>query len=122
MFKAIIPDYEEKNTPKTLPSILVKRHASAKAVSCLFKIKKGMIIGADTLVYCENKIIGKPKSRREAFKILSFLQGRWHTVYTGVAILNIRNSRIFKEKIFTEKTHIRLKVMDHQAIKKYLHR
>ncbi len=120
VFTTVAPDYEEKNWPKASPAFLVKRHALAKAMSCLSKIKEGMIIGVDTLVYCEKKVIGKPNHYRDAFKILSHLQGRWHTVYTAVALLNVENRRIQKKKIFMEKTKVRLKKLNSKAIANYL--
>ncbi len=118
-FKTLKPDYEEKNHPKFSPSVLAKRHAIAKAVSCLRKVKEGTILGVDTLVYCKKKVIGKPRNIREAHKILSLLQGRWHTVYTGVTILKVRDHKIIKKKVLVEKTKVQLKPLDRNAMDAY---
>lgn len=48
--------------------------------------KNSIIIGFDTLVYFEGRIIGKPKNRDESKKMLRALGGKWHEVYTGVAL------------------------------------
>lgn len=45
-----------------------------------------LIIGADTIVVCEGKILGKPRSEPEAREMLTLLSGRTHTVYTGLVI------------------------------------
>jgi len=45
-----------------------------------------IVIGFDTIVYLNRKIIGKPRDREEAFKILSKLSGKTHKVFTGIAI------------------------------------
>ena len=48
-----------------------------------------VIIAADTLVYIDGKVLGKPGGPDEAFTMLQTLQGRCHTVYTGVAVLRV---------------------------------
>ena len=47
-----------------------------------------LVIGADTVVVLDGKILGKPKDEADAFQMLSALQGRAHQVYTGVAMLD----------------------------------
>ena len=47
-----------------------------------------IIIGADTIVYIDGDILGKPANPADAFNILRRLSGRKHTVYTGLALLN----------------------------------
>jgi len=46
-----------------------------------------IILAADTLVYIDGKVLGKPGDKNEAFEMLKTLQGRCHTVYTGVALI-----------------------------------
>lgn len=45
------------------------------------------VLGSDTIVYYNGGIIGKPKDREDAFRILSMLSGKTHEVYTGVAVV-----------------------------------
>ncbi len=54
-----------------------------------------IILGADTLVVCRGKIIGKPRSIAESRRILNLLNGRWQEVYTGVAVVVDGGRRIF---------------------------
>ena len=48
---------------------------------------KDVIIGADTTVICEGRLMGKPATREEAKEMLRFLSGKVHTVYTGVCLI-----------------------------------
>ena len=47
---------------------------------------KSAILTADTIVYCDNKLYGKPATEKEACRMFAELQGRWHSVFTGVAL------------------------------------
>ena len=46
-----------------------------------------LVIGADTIVALDNMILGKPKDEADALKMLQFLQGKTHQVYTGVCMM-----------------------------------
>jgi septum formation protein len=50
-------------------------------------IGESIIIGFDTLVFLEGKIIGKPEDRKDSIRMLKSLSGKWHEVYTGIAVL-----------------------------------
>ena len=50
--------------------------------------KDKIVIGADTIVYFNGKIIGKPKDKEESYKMLNNLSGKTHKVFTGVSIVN----------------------------------
>jgi len=51
------------------------------------KDKKSIIIGFDTLVFLEGKILGKPTDKEDSINMLKELSGKWHEVYTGVVVL-----------------------------------
>ncbi len=53
-----------------------------------------IIIGADTTVVLGNEIFGKPKDRGDAFRMLTELSGKKHAVYTGVALLYLKNGYV----------------------------
>ncbi len=119
-FCAVKPDYkEEKPAGNLSPSTVVKKHALAKAVSVAKKVREGIVIGADTVVYFRGKIIGKPKDLKEAAGILGELAGRWHLVYTGVALLKISAGVMRKRIVFYEKTRVHLKPMDRKSLRGY---
>ena len=51
-------------------------------------VKSTVVIGADTIVVLDGKILGKPADEEDAVRMLNSLQGRRHDVYTGVAVLD----------------------------------
>jgi septum formation protein len=118
-FRILKPSYQENSRLKGAPSRIVKIHAVKKAESCWKKIKNGIILSADTVVYFRGEIIGKPKNMKAAHLMLKKLQGRWHTVYTGVAILGVRSGRKIKRTVFATKTKVRLKPLSPKGIKSY---
>jgi len=109
-FEIVHPKISEKlrskNPVKIVESLALKK---AKAISC-----QGIIIGADTIVVLGGEIIGKPKNKNEAIKILRKLSGSKHFVYTGVAILDIVNK---KQVVDYEKTEVQFRKLSEKNIK-----
>ena len=58
-----------------------------KAFDVAQKYPAATVIGADTLVFCKGEIIGKPRDKQDALRILQKLNGAWQSVYTGVCIV-----------------------------------
>ncbi len=70
------------------PALLVCELALKKARAVQEEIGEPcVVVGADTVVVLDGRIIGKPKSKDDAFSILKSLSGRTHTVYTGLCVL-----------------------------------
>ena len=69
------------------PSDIVKELSRRKAEDVAGKITEGIVIGADTIVWLDGVLLGKPKGRADAEKMLRNLQGKAHQVFTGVTIL-----------------------------------
>lgn len=103
-----------------IPEQMVKELSmrKARAVSGVFP-GDVLIIGADTIVALEGKILGKPKDEAEAFSMLKNLQGKTHQVYTGVALLGKTGEEI-SEKSFYEVTDVTMYPMQDWEIKGYL--
>lgn len=74
-----------------------------------------IVICADTIVVCENKILGKPHNKEEAYKMISLLSGRTHLVVTSVSIVYQNNY-----KIFTESTEVEVIQMTEEEIQGYI--
>jgi septum formation protein len=66
---------------------LVRRAALAKAKSAAGRAS-GLLLGADTIVVCDGQVLGKPTGPADARRTLRRLSGRWHSVYTGLALLS----------------------------------
>ena len=87
----IIPSQREEKIISRDPEQTVKELSRQKAedVAALCTDRKDMsvVIGADTVVAVDGRILGKPGSEKEALEMLELLQGREHQVYTGVTMI-----------------------------------
>jgi len=70
-----------------------RRLALAKAREVAAALKQGLVIGADTVVTCDGRLLGKPRDRDEAQAFLLSLAGRTHQVITGVAVVEAATGR-----------------------------
>ncbi|MCX5750842.1 MAG: Maf family protein [Candidatus Saganbacteria bacterium] len=91
--------------------------ATAKAKDIAGKVKNALVIGGDTIVVLDHKILGKPKSKKEAIKMLTALSGRTHTVITGLAVVD---SDTLKEITDSEITKVTMKKLSAKAIVEYV--
>ncbi|MGA2091738.1 MAG: Maf family protein [Endomicrobiales bacterium] len=71
------------------PSAIVKDLATQKASAVAKAVEKGIVLGADTIVVVNGEIIGKPRNHADAMRILKILSGSYHSVYTGIALINV---------------------------------
>lgn len=110
------PSQSTEHTHLKKPSALVKANAKLKARDIARAFTDGCILGADTIVYCRGKIIGKPRNRKEAARFLQRLQGKNHYVYTGVCLIWPKRKKIIT---FYDKTKITFKPMSRNAIRLY---
>lgn len=78
-----------------------------------------LVIGADTIVACDGKILGKPKDEADACRMLSLLSGRRHSVYTGVAFVLLDASGKAGMYSFFEKTDVFMKELSEKEIRRY---
>ncbi|MFC1522431.1 Maf family protein [Elusimicrobiota bacterium] len=94
LLKKLFPRFQiiPSNAKETAPNIESHKKAeyiALKKAGCVAKhVRKGIIIGADTIVLCKGRILGKPKNTKDALKMLKLLNGTWQTVCTGVAVIN----------------------------------
>lgn len=90
----IIPSSFPEHSTKKRPSGRVKELALQKAFDVAQKHPRSLVIGADTLVYCKGEIIGKPKDKADALRILNRLNGSWQSVYTGICVLCLAENKL----------------------------
>lgn len=114
----IVPSHvREKNTITSSCAMLVKRNALLKAQEIALKVKGGIIIAADTVVYDgKGHLIGKPRNYKEAKQILRKLFSHPHWVYTGVAVVNAKTKRRIVD---CEKTKIFMNKISEEEIDRY---
>jgi len=116
-FKSFSVNLDEKINGGEKPVNLVKRLSIEKLELARKKIKSGLIITADTIVVLNNKIIGKPKNKKEAVQYLKLLSGKQHTVFTGFAVMNIPANKIIVDY---EKTEVKFRKLEDDEINDYV--
>ncbi|MFO7889624.1 MAG: Maf family protein [bacterium] len=98
------------------PEAFVKEISLRKAEAVADEISSGLIIAADTIVYLKGEILGKPKTKEEAKKMLSKLSGNTHEVYTGFTLLS-HEKGIFQD---VEKTRVTFRILEDWEIDAYV--
>lgn len=123
----IIASDKEEIITKDIPSDIVMELSKQKAMDVLDKVKNNMeyncdeeftILAADTVVAIDGKILGKPKDRQDAYEMIQRIQGKTHSVFTGVTLIKKET----EEKIHTfyEETVVEVYSMTSDMIEKYL--
>lgn len=98
------------------PSKLVKTHAKNKALEITKKYdSECVIVAADTIVYQDKQILGKPKNKFDAAKYLTRLSATNHFVYTGIAIA-------YKNQVYADfaKSYVEFHELSAQEIEEYI--
>jgi septum formation protein len=80
-------DIDEAAAPRELPVDLAKRLAEAKAACIAEQFPGDWVLGADTVVACGRRILGKPDDPAEARAFLKLLSGRRHRVHGGICLI-----------------------------------
>lgn len=87
VFRVVVADITENPFPDEIPGDFVLRMAREKALEVLRKEPGQLpVLGADTAVIVENRILGKPANRKEASEMLYRLSGKTHEVFSAVAV------------------------------------
>lgn len=79
-----------------------------------------LVIGADTVVAYDGKILGKPVDEADAKRMLTMLSGNTHSVFTGVTLVLIDKSGRAGELVFYEKTDVKMHPMSEEEIDRYI--
>lgn len=99
-------------------SLAIQQIAARKAAAAAKNItENALVIGADTIVYADGKILGKPTDEEDAFNMLSALSGRVHEVMTGVAVLRTGDAKL---SAFCEHTKVFFKKLTDEQIREYI--
>lgn len=118
----VVTSNAEEIITKTYPQDIVCELSclKAKAVYDMLKeqqkdIDNSVIIGADTIVYCDGEILGKPADNDDAYRMIKKISGGVHQVYTGVTFIYKGNV-----KSFSEKTDVSVYDMSETEINRYI--
>jgi nucleoside triphosphate pyrophosphatase len=116
-FQIVPSDVAEMLDENLSPLELCQLNAHRKARSVAKKIPDALVLGADTLVFLDHKMFGKPENLAEAKKMLLELQGRSHQVVTGVSLIHLRGHR---ERLFAISTDVTFRPLTAKQIEEYL--
>jgi septum formation protein len=86
-FRAVAANIDESVRPGEEPSTFVERMAMTKALAVRGRYPDAVVLGSDTAVVLDDRILGKPADREDAIAMLLALAGRTHEVLTGVAVV-----------------------------------
>ncbi len=107
---------DETIPPGTPPDEAVQLLARRKAEAVRKTAPRAYVLGADTLVVCDGRFLGKPRTAEEAFHMLRQLSGRTHDVWTGVAIATPGGDMVS----FAEKTAVTFWELEDEDIAAYI--
>jgi septum formation protein len=117
----IAPELDEEKAKKELgtndPLKIACGLALAKAASAVHRVKIGIILGSDTIVVLKGKVIGKPSSKKDAFRILRSLSLSRHCVVTAVAFIDAQTG---KTLVTYDESFVTFKKLDPEWIKNYV--
>ena len=118
----IIPSLAEENMEGDFtPEALVKGLAELKAKEVALRPENAgkMVIGSDTVVAFDGKVLGKPKDEADAFRMLKMLSGKSHAVYTGVCFA-CKQGEDFHSETQAEKTDVYFEELSDEWIHAYI--
>lgn len=115
-FEVIPPQVDEKKIDGEPPAELVKRLAEEKVSSVASRFLGNWVLGADTVVALEGRILGKPKSEGEAAEMIAELSGRTHSVFTGVALIAPDGHKL----VNAEETRVTFRLLEKEDILAYI--
>ena len=111
----IEPSSAEEHIEIDDPVVLVSELSKIKANDVWQKNKNACIIAADTIVFANGKVLGKPSDKADGEQMLKSLSGKKHTVYTGITVQDI-NGTVTE----VSATDVYFKELSQKAIDEYL--
>jgi len=116
-FRIVHPSVDEDDFTNHEPIEIVQELAYKKAEEVADTEKDSLVIGADTIVWCEGKILTKPINDEEAFNHLKYLSNRTHSVFTGIALID---SDTNLSLVAYEHTLVRFRQLEDEEILAYI--
>ncbi len=113
----VIPSRIEENFFQSDPLKTATELAFQKAAEVAERFPDHIVIGADTVVYLDDRTLGKPRNETDAAEMLRFLSGKTHQVYTGFAILHREKNKRITD---VETTHVTFRKLLQEEIDNYI--
>lgn len=110
-------EYHEDMTLRMPPRRLAEFLALEKGKAVVKKHRGGIVIAADTFVCLDGRILGKPADEKEASAHLKKIGGRFHTVYSGIAVIDVKTGRHLTA---SEETKVKIKKLSPREIRAYV--
>lgn len=114
--EVMVAGIDESVSPNEEPAAYVQRLARSKAEAVAARLEAGVVLGADTTVVILNQILGQPRDDADARRILNLLNGKWHEVLTGVALVRVGG----ETRVAHETTRVRFAEMSESEIDWYI--
>ena len=108
-------EFTGQNEPD--PAALVLKNSQGKVKAVAPRHPGALILGVDTVVFCEGQILEKPKDREDAFRMLKQLQGRSHQVFTAQVLLDTESERQLES---VDQTTVTFLPMTDEQIRAYI--
>lgn len=115
-FRVIRPDGVVEATYGAPPDVLVMQNAQRKAHAVAGRHRESLVIGADTEVFLDGVVFGKPRDLADAERMLAKLGGRVHEVFTGVCVIH---HPFELELTFAERTRVWMRSLTGEQVRDY---
>ena len=112
----IQPANVDENAEGT-PDKQVEELACRKALHVASLYEEGLVLAADTLVSIDGKVLGKPKDEEDALSMLKLLSGNWHTVYTGVCLVDCKSGKM---QHFADAARVHMQKASDEELRAYI--
>ena len=122
-FEVFPASVDETRLPREAASAYVRRVAKLKARTVMRRLRASgrkdysAIVAADTVVAIGGYVLGKPRSEDDARRMLRRLSGKWHEVFTGLAVFIKQTQRMI---VVVEKTHVEFAQLSTREIDDYI--
>ena len=117
-FKIMVSDADETFDENLAPYFIAESLSLKKAAAVAKNVKEhALVIGADTIVVSDGRILGKPDGEECAYNMLKSLSGKWHSVISGVTVLDNKSA---KSESFYVETKVKFAPLSDDEITSYI--
>lgn len=119
-FEVVVPSVDEgalERAGGAGPGTAVEEISRRKVAAVAPRFPGRVVVGADTVVVLDGRVLGKPQGPDDAVRMLEALSGRWHSVYTGLAVRGAHSSRIQTRHV---RTDVRFRNLEPAWIRRYV--